>query len=219
MGPGNIARSADGVRWQVSFAGTDQPLFAVAWGDGQFVAAGSKAYSSANGRDWADAGWQWSDNRPLRALAWGQGKWVAAGWSDYEFSGYIYAYEGGELFETAVISAFPEAVLWHADTCLVVGWGDYDYVSADGQHWTEQKSGTLGRLTALVRGQDQVVAVSEEGAIFVSRDGQTWTKSESGISEALNGIAWSGSQYIAVGDKRHSLFTRRRHLDPAGFRN
>ena len=181
----------DGSAWK-SCVRISRPLFTVAWrmdsswrwGEGVFVPM-----------DW-NGHWQtghWGNNRPIRGCARGQDRWVAVGWSDYDFNGYIYTFDGNTLLETGTTVPnlpFLEDVIWTDKSFVAIGYGDAVYLSSDGLNWREQKTPVLGRLLSIAQGNEQLIAVGEGGIIATSPDGITWSEVNSGATEHLTGVIW-----------------------------
>jgi hypothetical protein len=204
VGEGIVLTSPDGSAWKSCVSESVAPLFTVAWSDGQFMALGERAYSSPNGLEWALADWYWGNNRPIRGCARGQDRWVAVGWSDYDFNGYIYTFDGNTLLETGTTVPnlpFLEDVIWTDKSFVAIGYGDAVYLSSDGLNWREQKTPVLGRLLSIAQGNEQLIAVGEGGIIATSPDGITWSEVNSGATEHLTGVIWGDNQYVAVGEK------------------
>ncbi len=86
---------------------------------------------------------------------------------------------------------------------VAVGGGDKHVstilTSKDGLSWTPQKSGFLGVLAGVTWGDNEFVAVGENGLIITSPDGIVWTKQESNTNSTLARITWSGTQYAVLG--------------------
>ncbi|WNS42084.1 hypothetical protein [Paenibacillus sp. MMS20-IR301] len=67
--------------------------------------------------------------------------------------------------------------------------------------WVDHNSKKEDRLSSVIYGNGEFMAVGAGGLILRSADGKTWTKMKSGTSEYLTGIIWDGQQYIVVGNK------------------
>lgn len=76
-----------------------------------------------------------------------------------------------------------------------------------GVSWTSQATGTTSVLNGVTWGNNQFVAVGDNGTILTSPDGVTWTSRTSGSTEWLSGVAWSGGTFAVVGGSAGNILT------------
>jgi hypothetical protein len=162
--------SIDGIEWTPKLTLiTSMTLFALHYGKGQFIAAGSKYYvfTSLNGTDWTHrSGWEGLDPlfyRTYRGIASSDSLFVLI-WDNFNsfFSG------GG--IETS-------------DDCIT---------------FTSRKSG-MPLLLGVTYGNGYFVAVGDSGRIYSSPDGLAWAQNESGTKAPLSGVAVGNNTFVAVG--------------------
>jgi photosystem II stability/assembly factor-like uncharacterized protein len=55
-------------------------------------------------------------------------------------------------------------------------------------------------LFAVTWGDQQFVAVGEDGTILTSTDARSWTRQTAASAEILRGVTWAKQQYVAVGN-------------------
>lgn len=178
-------------------------LTSVAWGDGRFVAMGSRyadpdvntSWESLDGVTWTRQPDLPTLQRPT-AILWASDRFVAIG-------------------EFGNISTSPDGVAWtvrskatsnnlrgiaHGDgTFVAVGNNGTNLSSLDGLSWTPRLSGTSRNLHEATYALGQFVAVGSAGTIVTSPNGEDWAARLSGTGEDLWGVAGTDALLVAVG--------------------
>jgi len=195
--------SADGIAWTGrqhadSFRGA-------AYGAGVFVAVGSGAATSSNGRAWIERSLPFGQFLPqLRGIVYGGGQFAAVG-----ASGQIFTSPTGETWTTRVSNtAMALSGITYANG-LYVAVGDFNpsgapatiLTSADGASWISRNPGLTGsNLLSVAFGGGTFVVVGSNGALTTSADGLTWTPRTPFTSTNLNSVIHATGRFTAVGD-------------------
>ncbi|MBB1125684.1 DUF1566 domain-containing protein [Thiospirillum jenense] len=189
-----------GANWQpvASIPGHNQ-LYAITYGNGQFVAVGGLGamtviLTSADGSHWT----------PRYGV--GEGLILSVIWTGNQFvavdeNGIVLTSADGVNWtgQTTGTTDALNDVVWNGNQFAAVGVNGVILTSPDGVNWTARTSGTSFALTGVTWGHDQFVAVNTVGDILVSADGVNWTTYASGVTEQLTAVVWNGSQFVAVG--------------------
>jgi hypothetical protein len=171
---GRMIYSVDGKNWtavaDTSFG--DNPIHAVAWGGGTFVAGGfmGKMAYSTDGKNWTAVAASPFGNSPVYDIAWGGGTFVATG-----DRGKM-AYSTDSIHWTSV-SASPfgtgpiHTISWGGGAFIAAGRNNRMARSADGIHWTLVPETGFGSSTiyAIAWGNGTFVAVGDDGKVGYSR--------------------------------------------------
>jgi len=184
-------------------------LFAVTYGDGNFIAVGvgGSILTSPDGIIWTER--RRGDTLSLSGAAYGNNMFLVADYYAY----FMTSPDGISWTEPLspyhlVGSAFIRAVTYGNGIFIAVGYhSTYGIVlkSTDGINWTPgnsdtQHSLTVPKLDAAAYGNGQFVAVGESGTVLTSPDGTTWTERNSGSTVTLNGVTYGNGTFVAVGD-------------------
>lgn len=193
-----VATSLDGVSWN-AWSAPGQPLRAVAFGDGRFVAAGAEG-----GVVWSEDGLAWTpvqvaDGVVWRAIASGDGRFVVVGEGGWR----AVSEDGGERWTVTE----PVGVELHL---LAVGFGEGIFVATgdagrrirtvDGLTWTDDTDGGID-LDAVVWDQDRFVAAGR-GIVRTSPDGASWPV-DVGAPQLNDLTLWTDRSAVAVADNGH----------------
>ncbi len=206
-----VLTSPNGSQWSVqnSINGFN-PLEAVAYGDGLYIAVGEQGtiLASADGRAWNDR--SAGGNDEIRDVAYGAGRFVAVGQTVLGSMGFVLTSTDGASWTHADSGSRPS---FNGTACglgLFVGVGDAGAISTspDGVLWTSRHSGTTNDLFGVTAGDTALVAVGGSGTILVSPDGTTWSAVSSGITNDINGVAFGNGLYVAVGADGPALTSR-----------
>ena len=167
---GTLVNSVDGENWTRLNVDPSAFLWAVAYGNGLFVAVGgsgptagpagtSAIYTSVDGVNWVRR--ESGDGRFLYGVAFGNGVFVAVG------------------------DAF--------------GSRDRILTSADGVTWAGQSTGPSYALQSVAYGNGLFVAVGADGVVQTSVNGTDWESSYSGVPY-LYGVTYGNGVFAAVGN-------------------
>jgi hypothetical protein len=195
------------------------PLFAVTYGNGRFVAVGGGLGSpagkvaivtSADGETWV----QQSPSPPgcLVGVAYGNGAFVAVGRRlvDDQPRGIILTSADGETWAEG---SLPDGVVLYGVTYgnglfVAVGWRDSTtgnpdsvFTSPDGVTWVTRIEGSPGSdsWSGVTYGGGLFVAVGFYGATLTSTDGVAWTPGSLGASGGFQSVTYGAGVYVAVG--------------------
>jgi len=167
---GQVARSSDGLAWQLQPFRTNTVFLGVAVGHGRLVAVGpyngpgypSSIFSSDDGANWEPA--------PLpgfgffNGVVYGSGCFVAV-----NGAGLVSASADGRIWSTQQISSKALlGVAYGSGTFVTVGDGGELLASADGRQWERRVSGTTRLLTSVAFGGGRFVGVGEGGTVLRS---------------------------------------------------
>lgn len=201
---GAALSSPDGQTWTDHSLATGEAFFAVAHGNGLFVATGwleaRKTYAiftSKDGKAWKPQARE--SRKRLYDVLWTGNRFVIVG-----DSGTILTSQDGEAWKTATSGTrygLRKAVLGDS---LIVAVGDSGMVvsSRDGEAWTAQATVKTFNLKQVAFGGGRFVATadyisSRSYGALVSRDGRTWT--ESRVANYYYSLAWVKDRFLASG--------------------
>jgi hypothetical protein len=196
VGNNGIFTSTDGEAWTEA-AHPQRKLYAVVYGGGRFVAVGMGcAFTSEDGVNWTEAAGidKWAE---LRHLTHAQGLFVAAG-----SGGQIMTSADGMTWAKRKDTKMPLTAVgyWQGRFLAVVG--RVPYVSTDGVTWSVAADAALpANITSMAAGQDQLVAVGDQGALLSSRDGIAWTEHAPALGSLFLSVAHGAQRYVAVGHR------------------
>lgn len=218
-----ILTSTDAITWTPVSAGTTNPLVAVTYADGRFIAVGggqpgkATVVSSPDGLKWSP--WRWKprdvnlDPSELTGVTYGNGRFVAV------FPG---IHVGGPL---PCVFLSPEGVTWaqllgppdvrtvvFGNGVFVAGgsyWsGRIDhaynpvgvlYSSVDGTNWTLRATVSRGSFSGVAYGGGQFVALTGL-SMYRSSDGTNWVARS--VQVGATAVTYANGQFIGVSDSR-----------------
>lgn len=202
VGPsGSIAVSEDGISWSsvtIPIVGAG-PLYAVAWGDGKFVALGGlKARVSPDGYTWSD--YSIAPAVSYYRIVYADGYWYAAG--AYGSVSIAYDVTSWSAAQTGVTTDL-RGVAYGDGLVVVVGFGGVIIKAESGDSsFSSVTSGTTQNLYGVCRGVVEGlplwVAVGAAGTILTSPDGSVWTSASSPVSSQFSDVAYAGGRFIAT---------------------
>jgi hypothetical protein len=199
-----IITSPDGVTWTVRQS--DSSVWAVAYGNGEFVAVGESnsgyiILTSMDGISWTQTQ---SPFGPLSDVTFGGGQFVALGGSAVLVSsdgtnwiqlqtGFPYvldfvAFGGGEFVTGAWVT---DPATGSLETTILT--------SADGMNWSQSRMPFA--VAGVAYGDGEFVAVTSypTNAVLTSTDAVDWKASATALD--LDHIAYCGSEFVAVGNR------------------
>ncbi|MBO9605562.1 MAG: hypothetical protein J7639_06410 [Paenibacillaceae bacterium] len=205
---GSVMTSADGYEWTERTTTANTDFKAVAYGNGVYVAVGSKS----------DAGMSYgSIYRSLDGITWDQIKnEMMVSYRDLGFynNQFIATGELGKLrissdglvwqdITTGVMSIF-QSVTVLGSTYVVTGYagaGMGAWITSDPSltSWTSQTIDTDFNVMRIEAVNNTLVALGAQGQVYTSTNGTDWTKRQSGSKMALTQAAYDGTRYYAVG--------------------
>ena len=202
-------------------------MYAMAWGNGRFVAGGSEWLDfdmlgySPDGVTWtsvADAKSLFGDDyNYITAIAWGNNRFVAGtsnGKMAYSLNGTTWTAVQDSTFGD---HGRVNAIAWGNGKFVAVGKGETDdgsetykiAYSLNGETWIAVTSSSpLAPLLTIAYGGDKFVVGGEKGYVVYSTDGVTnwgWTSGSYFVGrpfgyDSVNAIAWGNGTFVAVGD-------------------
>jgi hypothetical protein len=206
-----IVTSSDGITWTQQISPIATPLFAVAAGPGQVVAAGGGSHGparlpnavliSTNGILWRDKG----NAVSLQSVAFAQDLFVAVG-----SNGTILTSSDGTDWQEQESSTGAQlnGVASDGRTFVVVGNDGTIMTSENGVAWAQRQSGIKDRLNAVSFGNGLFSAVGGEPAsplgpvhpILTSSNAVNWTlRDERNSAGPLYGVAYGNGRSVAIG--------------------
>lgn len=217
--------SADAVQWERSSAGPNNSLSGIVFGKNEFVAVGGGAIlKSRDGNNWNSQ--LLPDGVEVSKVDFGNNRYVAVGGSRWVGNGYqaaVLLSRDGETWRAAtdLPVTFPFAsglsgVAFGPGGFVAVGDGGMILTSWDGEHWSQQISGTGSRFFCIAYGGGKYVAMAESewnGQTYVtpvvtSTDGKHWNRVNLDTDNWMFDITWGKNQFVAVGEGG-SIFTSR----------
>jgi hypothetical protein len=209
------------VTWAQRESGTQYPLFAIAYGNGQFVAVGgdyngskhdweSTILTSADAVTWFQRG-SGTLNAPLYSIAYGNGQFVATGQT-----GMVVSSADGTNWlrrDSGSQNATLRGVVFGNGQFLAVGTSETDapgtiLTSTDGVIWSQHPPPLSGNdgLSSIAYGNGRFVAVGfgghHEGFYEItatSIDGLNWVRQQSPSGIVPYSIAYGNGQFVRVG--------------------
>jgi hypothetical protein len=185
---------------------TNKDLYAIACGNGRFVAVGQNGtiIASTDGINWSLAA---SGGHSLNSIAWGNNRFVAVGDScgtmtsedGANWSSYTLLPTGSWKGEMWSIITFGNNQ-FVASGCTLFGGSCYTVVftSSDGLSWKKQSFDQSIPVEEIAYGNSTFVGVGESVAV-VSTDGTNWSAFTMDTGVRINKIIWGGNQFFAFG--------------------
>lgn len=221
---GAVCISIDGSDWTTTTPSSppdiSSTLYAIAWGDNQFVAVGgstvnSVVYTSPDGDDWTPR----NSNEPfvLRDIAWNNGRFIAVG-------------DGG------TITTSPKGIAWTRSSSgttvnlktIAIG---TEMMVVTGTTTSPLRTTVLRNVDGtwqggadnnvtlnnveindLSFGGTQFAGVGPSGTVVVSEDGLAWTQISTGTNSLFKAVTWDESKFIAAGAGSHILYANNHDL-------
>ncbi len=209
---GTILTSNDGTAWISRSSGVTSNLFAVAWGENQFVAVGytqrlgvtsGTILTSPDGVTWANRALETRSefNHSFNDVTWGNNQFVAVA-----LDGTILTSNDGITWTTQSSGTTDSlwGVTWGNSRFVAVGGSSSILTSTDGVTWAwHSTNASGGTLFDVAWGDNRFVAVGSTGTILTSPDGLVWSPQTMNIPLSINaslyGVAWLSDQFISVG--------------------
>jgi hypothetical protein len=204
-GSNSVFISRDGSTWTGIQMPTDDYLIATAYGEGNYVAVGTRGtiFSSANGSTWIDRSLDESIG-DFYSVSFGNGIFVAVSIRTTE-----------QLQESVILTSFDGSTwnvakeyplpVWYITygNGLFIAVGDSGTIlsSSDGSTWEHQSTGTTARLTSAEWGAGTFVVVGEGGTILISVDGCMWNDHSPETGKELYSVVCGADQFMAIGDE------------------
>jgi hypothetical protein len=197
---GMIQTSPDSVKWTTRRppAILQEPLYDVIAFKGRFIAVGNNGtlLTSSDGIQWTQQAMRTTDaffsitrNDDLVVIGGGQRE---TGQSS------ILTSNDGTTWERRVSpSSFPIGRIGYGGGLFVALNGSEILTSPDGQRW--RATGAQIALRGIVFGNDQFVAVGDNGTILTSNDGAVWAEQSNPATTHLNAVEFANGTYVAVG--------------------
>jgi hypothetical protein len=205
---GTVFSSTNGTEWtKQTLPGTaDQPtdntLFSITYGAGQFVAAGERLpFYSTDGETWHRGRGPDNGISGVYGMAFGNGRFVIVGeegmdpgYSDNGQDWSQSSWNWGTLGTPNLL-----AVAFGSGEFRAVGPYGQIFRSVNGKDWTHVNSGTGVTLFGIAYGNDHWVAVGDVGTILSSTNGIDWTAVPSPATNLLLNVTFSYGLFTAVG--------------------
>lgn len=204
VGYGTILTSANGIDW-ASRQANGYNLLDVTYGNGVFVAVGSKAgagvaLTSPDGANWTEH--SLDTTAQLMGVTYGSNTFVAVGdggsiFTSPDGTNWTKQNSGGDgyLFDIA----------YGGNTFVAVSTMSTILTSEDAVSWTTHHMGIEVDLWGVTYGNGTFVAVGH-GAVFTSADGADWTARSLGTRYYLEDVAYGGDKFVAV-DRYGAILT------------
>ena len=196
-----VAQDTNG-NWQQRFAYQYGDLFAVGYGGGLYVVAGSSGLilTSEDLEAWDVQATNTTATH--RGIVYNNGQWYLV--SD---EGFVQASNDGITWTditSQVWNTQPRknlrTIKYINGNWYIVGDGGTVIVSSNnGLTWTVYNAGTTSRINDIIVTAGILIAVGNNGVISESRDGTSWAPVESGINLNLSGVATDGAVALTSG--------------------
>lgn len=171
-------------------------LYAVAFGDGQFVAVGASGavVTSPNGQVWTVRP-SWT-RQALLGVAHGEGRFVAVG-----AGGTVLTSVDGSTWvqrESGVTEQL-SAVTYDGAVFVAVGARGTVLLSEDGLKWHTIAAAVDVDLLSVTHGDGLLVAVGRNGIAITSAGGKSWQMHRAGPLWDLYAVGYGGGRFLAAG--------------------
>lgn len=182
--------------WLYPTSFTDRAIFAVAYGNGTFMAVSTGLVGRSQD------GLQWETDEPtdlpLYDVAYFHGGFVACG-----EAGTIARYEAGVWSVQSVRSDVDlNSITATKDRLLCVGSQGCCLESKDGVHWTEVPTPIDSALWGVADSGTVCVAVGQRGAIMVADSSLlTWIQVQGVTTDSLCDVAYGSGLFVAIGEQ------------------
>jgi|GEM_PF-1528213 len=171
------------------------PLYAVAYGLGQYVVvgAGGTIETSSNLVSWT--AWNAGTSNSLNGICFSSGLFVAVG-----DGGTVLTSANGTnwMVRSSGNSHDLKAVTYGNGTFVIAGAGGTILTSPDGINWTLQTFANA-TLNAVAYADSLFVAVGTGGTIWTSGNGTNWVARNWTTTESLNAVAYGNGLFVAMG--------------------
>lgn len=193
---GVILDSRDDDDWYQQSAPSQNGVWAVCHGEGQWVAvghAGTVAYSS-DGVSWMATA-QIPGESWLFDVIYADGQYLAGGING------IYISEDGKAWRRVDKDSNIYGLTYGNGLYVAVGYGGRVMTSKDGISWEYRETNTSFMLRSVAYGAGVYIAVGGEGrhGMVMSYDGLEWFEASSGSNAQLMEIVWTGEMFVLVG--------------------
>ena len=190
---GNVYTSPDGAHWTKRDSDTTQPLTAVVFGAGHFVAVGPRLVCSvsSDGLTWASHPGPRANSITFRADS-----FVAAGDNgsiSTSIDGVNWISRPSGTTENLYDVTFAKGLF------VVAGANGTVLTSPFTETWTAYPSGTTATLRSIGFMNEAFVAAGDGGTILTSPLGDTWTRRDSRETVNLLGVGGSYGIFVVVG--------------------
>jgi uncharacterized delta-60 repeat protein len=199
-----MASSPDGLNWTARGLSTSRWIQDLAWGNGEFLAAGQQAGDGSSAVFASTDLISWTNVHSLGSvqptgLGFGGGRWVIVT-SNPE--GTILTSADGTHWTKSWLSPSNglNAVTYTGDGFVAVGRRGNIFSSPDGGTWTARSSGTSMNLRSLAHGHGCYVATGNEGLLYTSSNGLDWVRRPGLGSNNWRGVAFGAGRFVAVGE-------------------
>ncbi len=218
---GAVAMSPNGFEWErTASLGAGRTLMGIAWGNGRYVAVGSRPQgggtvgvlaSSADGRTWVEHGLPIEDEHAFHDVTFAHGQFVLAGGP----LGIIATSPDGMNWTRRAV-AYPgmiQRVVGCAGRFVAVGteWvfaldrtGD-SLTSTDGINWSVHRKSLPTTVLSDLDCHDDIFAVAggmggPDSYLARSSDGVNWSTLKPDTINAPLALAWDGARFVAGGE-------------------
>jgi hypothetical protein len=201
---GFLATSTNGVDWVRRESGTEGPIWAVAYGDGKWVAVGGEQTTGFILTSFDAITWflQVTDH-PLYDVTFGPFGFLAVGGpapgsGTSLNSGDGLYFSGGEPGGSG-LDQRPNSVACGNGVCVAVGGGGRLWTTEDGTNWVLQTSGPLAGGWRFATDGAKLVAAGAEGTLLVSENGLDFEDRTVDENEHFMNVIHTGTLFVAVG--------------------
>lgn len=203
---GLILTSTDGQSWTETnpMVERDHFLYALAYGNRQFVAAGGDSVMlSADGYDWQAC--SLGGKYALMSLSYDGARFLATGVvDDYRSASRWRVFTSADGRTWSVLDPKTErsltAIASDRRHMVAVGDGGTILTSVDGSAWTTAAVEKQVDLTDVIYANGLFVATGRDGVVLTSPDALSWTARPSGVYYELTEVLYDGCQYTAHDD-------------------
>jgi uncharacterized repeat protein (TIGR02543 family) len=197
-GAGGVITSSDGTTWTGRFTDTFPGfLRAVTFGQGQFVAVGTRVATSSDGVNWIGGNVTVCGSGGMQGVAYGNGIFAAP--TD---RGAVLTSNDGLNWQcqAPITPNEPLAgVTFGNGIFVVVGYNGRIFTSVDGGTWAPRVSNSPDYLSGVAFGNNTFVAVGDNGRVVTSPDAVNWTRRSANPSRMLRSVAYGNNTFVAVG--------------------
>ena len=203
---GGMYNASPGGNLKNKRSGTDKSLYSVAYGNGTWIAAGSRGTilkSTDNGNSWTikNSG----TDTFISGIFYGSNTWIAVG----EKGTILKSTDDGETWtiKDSDTDKQYQSVTYGNGRWIVIGFRGAIVDSIDnGDFWRKRVFKEDKGVHSVAYGNGAWIAVGEKGTILKSTDdSETWTIKESGTDKHLHSVAYDSNTWIAVGTKGEIL--------------
>ena len=205
---GLVAASPDGLAWTPVRPFTNGSIWAVAWGNGRYLAVSSygpepvRLWSSQDGTTWVPLH---EGQTPIGRVTFEGGRFFNL------HQAQVYVSQDGVQWtpvDLGVPVTYVASITYGAGLYVVLADQGAIFTSTDTQTWTARRPSGSSSLRYLEFGNSVFVAVGNQGQVITSVDGATWSEAAPPTTGSMNGLFFAAGRFFSATDDSTIITSR-----------